>query len=214
MVRQEINRKTWGIKNLPTMKKFAITFLILLSSGSLFAQGKFGILTFQLPESWETMPESDNLVLFNPSNSGCRIALFPTSPTPIDTEAKFMELRSQKINELGFQNFPSDPIEKTEEGGWLIMKSKTEINSPEYQWAYMFTFSSQTETTGVFYETNSSQCFEEIAQVLTQIGIEPSPTPDPVVEDPKKTKGSEKAKPIKDLKRMADPQKAKAKGKN
>ena len=194
------------------MKNLILILLFLGFSGALSAQSKFGILSYPLPDSWETMQVGNNLLLFNPSNPGCRIGLFPTTGTPIDTDEKFMELRSQKINELGFQNFYSDPIERSEVDGWLILSSKTEINSPQAQWGYTFTISNQTESAGLIYETNSAPCIEEIAQILTQLTAEPTTSSEPVVLDPKNPKRPEKIKPLKDIRGKADPQKSKGKG--
>lgn len=196
------------------MKKFAITFLILLSSGSLFAQGKFGILTYQLPDHWEMAQESDNLILFNPDSPECRIALFPPSQTLINTEAKFVELRNQKINELGFQNYPFNPIEALEEDGWTIMKSEAVINTPQNQWAYMITFSDTSVATGLIFESSDALCQEEIVQMLSSFGIDPSTSLETTATDSNKPQQKGKGKPIKDLRRMADPQNGKGKIRN
>ncbi|WP_373497150.1 hypothetical protein [Aquiflexum sp.] len=196
------------------MKNLSIACLILVLTGNLSAQSKFGILTYQIPDHWEVAQVADNLVLFNPSSPECRIALLPTTSSIIDTEDEFLELRSQKINELGFQNHPSNPIEKIEEEGWIILRTAMENYNPRYILRLMVTLSNSNETTGVIFEANSLACYDEIMQILGMLGIEPTPIPVPAVQDPKKPQSKGKAQPMKDLRGVADPQKGKGKGKN
>jgi len=196
------------------MKTLAIACLILVLTGNLFAQNKFGILTYQIPDHWEVAEVSGNLVLFNPANPGCRIALFPTTQTIIDTEEEFLELGSQKINELGSQNFTHYPVEKIEQEGWIIFRTLIAHNNPQYNLIFMITLSNSNETTGFLYEANSAACNDEIMQVLSILDIQPTPAPEPTVQDPTKPNPKGKAQPLKDLRRVADPQKGKGKGKN
>lgn len=197
------------------MKKLPIiACLILVFTRNLNAQGKFGILTYPIPDHWEVTQVSDNLVLFNPANPGCRIALFPTTQTIIDTEEEFIELGSQKINELGSQIFTHYPVEKIEEEGWIIFRTLIPQTNPQYNLILMITLSNSNETTGLLYEANSAACNDEIMQVLSMLDIQPTPAPEPTVQDPTKPHPKGKAQPMKDLRRVPDPQKGKGKGKN
>lgn len=159
------------------MKNYILPLLLLFCAGNLFSQNKFGIATYTVPAGWESTQEASAVVMENTKGKGtlCRITIFQTEKTVVNTAAIYLQYRSGKNGTKARFNPNQKQVIRTESNGFISFSSggTSMINESAVK-SHFYSFTNNKETFFVELLTDSNVCTDEFNRFLSSLLIDPA----------------------------------------
>ncbi|HQV87437.1 MAG TPA: hypothetical protein PKZ90_15985 [Chitinophagaceae bacterium] len=158
------------------MKNYMLPVLLLCTC-NLFSQNKIGIATYTVPEGWKTTQEASVVMLENKQGKGtlCRITIFETEKTAVNTAAIYLQYRTSKNGTKARFNPGQKQVIRTESNGFISFYSggTSTVNESNVK-SHFYSFTNNKETFFVELLTDSNVCTEEFNRFLSSLLIDPA----------------------------------------
>lgn len=142
------------------MKLTILTVVLFLCTCGISAQTKFGIVTYTAPANWQTTQKNNAVILDNnlAKGPGCRISIFATEPTIVNSEALFIKFVAAKAGTAMRYEKNMKVIKRSEQNGTICYGTKGAIQSGDKQATacfYTVTNGKQTFLVQLIYDSDA-----------------------------------------------------------
>lgn len=157
------------------MKSHIFTALLLLLTGSISAQTKFGIATYTTPAGWQLNQQAATVILNKSQAKGksCHITIFATEKTAVNSEALFLKQLAVKAGNGSKYDKNLKAVKRSELNGNICYGAKGTAESEGKQvTAYFYSLTNNKQTFFVQLLSDDDACINDFKSFWASLMVD------------------------------------------
>lgn len=152
------------------MKKYFLLAVLNLVAYTGFSQSASDMLSYILPEGWDTNPTGDNTELLKKGmeSDNCKIVFFKPVKIVTETENIYIKHRNELLRSAGSAVINSTPVQMQSGPGWTSFSGLQNLGSKGAAYSIAFYSISDLKQTVFFavYSTSLDLCTNELDAII------------------------------------------------